>query len=83
MAMAGPDAQTRREAEGRGQAMPGGRFPIRNRDDLLKAIHAVGRAKGGEAGRRAVRRFIIRRAKALGLSNLIPDTWKPDGSATD
>jgi len=58
----------------------GGRFPIRNRSDLLKAIRAVGRAKGGEEGRRKVRRFIIRRARALGLSDLIPDTWASDGS---
>lgn len=80
--MSGPDTQTRQEAEDKGQAMPGGRFPIRNRDDLLKAIKAVGRAKGGEAGRKAVRRFIIKRAKALSLSALIPDTWRPDGSVS-
>ena len=60
--------------------MPGGRFPIRNRSDLQNAIRAVGRARGGEQGRRAVRRFIMRRARALGLTNLIPDTWRPDGS---
>ena len=63
-----------------GRAMPGGRFPIRNRSDLQNAIRAVGRARGGEQGRRAVRRFIMRRARALGLTNLIPDTWRPDGS---
>ena len=57
-----------------------GRFPIRNRSDLLKAIRAVGRAKGGEAGRRKVRRFIIRRARELGLMHLIPETWNSDGS---
>lgn len=79
--MAGPSADERDKAESKGQAMEGGRFPIRNREDLLKAIRAVGRAKGGEAGRRAVRRFIIKRARALGLSELIPDTWKSDGSA--
>lgn len=74
--------QARQDAESHGQAMPGGRFPIRNKDDLLKAIRAVGRASGGEPGRRAVRRFIIKRAKALGLADLIPDTWQPDGSVT-
>ncbi len=78
--MAGPSAQEREKAEGRGQAMPGGRFPIRNRDDLLKAIRAVGRAKGGEQGRTAVRRFIIKRARALGLTSLIPDSWNSDGT---
>lgn len=68
----------------KGHAMPdserGGRYPIRNRADLERAIQAVGRAKGGDAGRAAVRRFIIKRAKALGLTNLIPSSWAADGS---
>lgn len=81
--VSGPDMQTRKEAEGRGQAMQGGRFPIRNRADLEKAIRAVGALRGGDAGRRAVRRFIIRRAQVLGLSDLIPDTWKSDGSTSE
>lgn len=83
--MAGPDTSTRHNLAKQGKAMPdpegsGGRFPIRNREDLLKAIRAVGRAKGGEEGRRKVRRFIIRRARELGLTNLIPDSWQSDGS---
>lgn len=78
--MSGPDTTTRNDAEARGQAMSGGRFPIRNRDDLLKAIKAVGRAKGGEKGRTQVRRFIIKRARALDLADLIPDTWNDDGT---
>lgn len=68
-----------------GKAMPdsegsGGRFPIRNRSDLANAIRAVGRAKGGDAGRAKVRRYIMRRARELGLISMIPDTWKADGS---
>jgi hypothetical protein len=83
--VAGPDTQTRRNLAKQGKAMPdaqgsGGRFPIRNRADLQKAIRAVGRAKGGEEGRRKVRRFIIRRARELGLTSLIPDSWASDGS---
>lgn len=82
--MAGPDTQTRRQLAKQGKAMPGGssggRFPIRNESELGKAIQAVGRASGGEEGRRKVRRFIIKRARALGLSNRIPDNWNPDGS---
>lgn len=83
--MAGPDTDTRKKLAKSGKAMPdsegsGGRFPIRNRSDLAKAIKAVGRAKGGEEGRRKVRRFIIRRAKALNLSNMIPDSWQSNGS---
>lgn len=78
--MADVSADERRRLARQGKAMPGGRFPIRNREDLLNAIRAVGRAKGGEAGRAAVRRYIIRRARALGLTSLIPDTWNADGS---
>lgn len=78
--MADYSAEQRRKAASKGQAMPGGRFPVKNRADLENAIHAVGRAKGGEAGRAAVRRYIIRRAKALGLTSLIPETWASDGS---
>jgi hypothetical protein len=70
----------------KGHAMPApgqdrpGRFPIENRADLENAIRAVGRAKGGEKARRLVRRFVMKRARALGLSSMIPDNWNPDGS---
>ncbi|MBB4931855.1 hypothetical protein F4561_002675 [Lipingzhangella halophila] len=66
-----------------GKAMAGGRYPIRNRGDLQNAISAVGRAKGGEEGRRKVRRHIAKRARALGLSSMIPDTWGSGGSLKD
>jgi hypothetical protein len=78
--MADISAQERETAEKKGQALPGGRFPIRNREDLENAIRAVGRASGGEEGRRRVRRFIMIRAKVLNLSELIPDTWNKDGT---
>ena len=67
-------------AESKGQAMSGGRFPIRNTADLQNAIRAVGRAKGGDAGRAAVRRFVIKRAVALNARAMIPATWASDGS---
>ncbi|MFO7193822.1 MAG: hypothetical protein DIU77_016380 [Thermocrispum agreste] len=79
-------AAQRERAEQRGQAMPGGRFPIRNRADLLNAIRAVGRARPQRPGqtpeqaRAQVRRHIMRRARALGLERLIPDTWRSDGT---
>lgn len=64
-----------------GKAMQGGRFPIRNRSDLDNAISAVGRTRPNTAAARAkVRRFIIRRARALGASDAIPDSWASDGS---
>lgn len=67
--------QQRERLADQGKAMEGGRFPIRNRSDLQNAIRAVGRASGGESGRRKVRRFIVRRARALNATDMIPDTW--------
>lgn len=76
-----PSTMERKQAEKRGAAMQGGRFPIRNGDDLDKAIHAVGRARPNTEEERAkVRRFIVKRAKALGLQSRIPDGWRADGS---
>ncbi|WP_289008941.1 hypothetical protein [uncultured Thermomonospora sp.] len=62
-----------------GQSRPG-RFPIATREDLENAVRAVGRVAGGEAERAKVRRFIMRRARELRLTELIPDTWRADGS---
>ncbi|PZF98251.1 hypothetical protein [Micromonospora deserti] len=78
--MADLSAAQRRQATKQGDALPGGRFPIRNRGDLENAIRAVGRAEGGEAGRAKVRRFIMRRARDLRATNLIPATWAEDGT---
>ena len=84
--MATPTGDKMRTLVSQGKAMPApgqdrpGRFPIRNAADLDNAIRAVGRAKGGDAGRNAVRRFIMRRAKALNLSSRIPENWAADGS---
>lgn len=81
-----PSAEQMRHAVRRGQALPApgqdrpGRFPIRNRDDLAKAIRAVGRAGGGEDDRRMVRRFIMKRARQMGLEAMIPPAWNADGS---
>ncbi len=74
--MADLSAAARDRAEQRGQAMEGGRFPIRNRADLANAIRAVGRVRPAtEEARSEVRRWIIRRARALGAVDAIPDTW--------
>lgn len=53
--------------------------------DLENAIRAVGRVKptgdeSPEEARAMVRRHIARRAKALNLSNLVPENWAADGS---
>ena len=72
----------RRRAAQRNQALPGGRFPIRNCEDARNAVRAVGRVRPNtEEARSAVRRFIIRRVRSLGGCNdAIPDNWNADGT---
>ena len=64
-----------------GHAMPDGSYPIANESDLRNAIQAFGRAKDKEA----VRAHIIRQAKRLGRTDLLPADWpgstKPEKSA--
>ena len=70
----GPSQQARASAQSKGQAFRDGRFPIRNVADLKKAIRAYGRAK--DADKPAIKAFIMRRARALGAANLIPQDWR-------
>lgn len=74
--MADYSSSDRERMEHQGQAMAGGRFPIRNRADLENAIRAVGRVRPNtEDARAKVRRYTIKRARQLGLMDMIPDTW--------
>ena len=70
-------AGERKKMAGKGQAKSDGSFPIKNAQDLKNAIRLAGNAKDPAAARR----HIIRRAQALGLSNLIPDSWTKEKSA--
>lgn len=69
----GPSAAARAKAQTSGQAFRNGRYPIRNVADLRKAIQAFGRAT--PADKPALKAFIKSRARALGATALIPDTW--------
>lgn len=60
-----------------GAAMADESYPIGDRDDLDKAIRAVGR---GGSSHNAIRKHIISRARSLGASSEIPDNWNSDGS---
>lgn len=71
--------QSREQAADKGEALPDGSYPIRNVEDLKNAIQAYGRAK--ESERAKVRRHIMKRARALGKADLIPDEWKNAASA--
>lgn len=55
----------------RGMAMPDGSFPIQTVEDLKNAIQAVGRAKNTAAARA----HIIKRARALKKTDLLPEDW--------
>ena len=57
-----------------GKALPDGSYPIRNEDDLKKAIKAYGRSNPED--RAKVRTHIRKRARALGKEQLIPENWK-------
>jgi hypothetical protein len=70
-------AEDKRTMAKNGTAMPDGSYPIGDKADLEKAIQAVGR---GNADHDAIRRFIMKRAKALGAMGSIPINWKADGS---
>lgn len=74
-------AAQKRAMAAKGQAMVNDdgsiSYPIKSKSDLRKAIRAVGR---GGADHDKIRAHVIARAKALGLSSMIPDTWNADGS---
>jgi hypothetical protein len=62
----GVSAAGRRKAAAKGDTMPGGRFPIRDKADLADAKDDFGRAKD----KPAVKAWINKRAKALGAAPL-------------
>jgi hypothetical protein len=55
------------------KALKDGSFPIENVADLRRAVRAYGRASDDKKAQ--VRRHIIRRARSLGKTELIPDDW--------
>ena len=64
-------AERREKLAKSGKAMPGGGFPIESEQDLKNAIHAIGRAKNPGAARAHIKK----RARALGLTKLLPENW--------
>jgi ATP-dependent protease ClpP protease subunit len=63
--------EERERLAGEGKALPDGSYPIVDREDLENAIQAIGRAKDPEAAKRHIKK----RARALGLEELIPEGW--------
>jgi len=65
-----------------GEALPDGSYPIADKADLQNAIQAYGRAKDKEAAKA----HIMKRAKELGLEEMLPENWtgkEEDESADD
>jgi len=65
-------AEQRRKDAKSGVAMPNGDFPIPDEGHLRSAIGRLAEYKGDKA---AAKRHIIERAKALGLTHLLPKDW--------
>lgn len=65
------DEQRRSDFADRGWALPDGSFPIRDAADLRNAIHAYGRAKD----KPKAKAHIIKRARALKRTSLLPEGW--------
>jgi hypothetical protein len=65
-------SKERNQMAQRGMALPDGSFPIANEQDLRNAIQSYGRASNAAQAKA----HIIRRARALGLTELLPENWK-------
>lgn len=69
--MADLDTAERRKLADKGQALPDGSFPIRDRADLKDAIQSYGRAND----KAVAKRWIKRRARELGSLEDLPEDW--------
>jgi hypothetical protein len=67
-----PNTEERKRGAKEGWAMDDGSFPIRDCSDVSKAVHAMNRPTN--KSNEAIRRHIIKRAKALGCA--LPEAWQ-------
>jgi hypothetical protein len=65
------DTAERRKLAEKGQALPDGSFPIRNKEDLKDAVQSYGRANDKDEAKR----WIKRRAKELNAEDELPEDW--------
>lgn len=70
-------AAEREKLAAKGHAMPHGGYPITDAKSLSDAIQSIGRAKNPAAAKAHIKK----RAKALGLTSQLPDSWKLQESA--
>ena len=63
----------RKDLAKKGEAMPNGKYPIRNSQDLKDAIRLSG---ASDMPKEKVQAWIKKRAKELGLESELPEDWK-------
>lgn len=64
----------RKELSAKKMSLPDGSYPIRNVSELKNAIASFGRAKNPEL----TKKWIIKRAKELDATDLLPEAWGVD-----
>jgi hypothetical protein len=74
------DTAARQKLAKSGEALPDGSYPITDEEDLHNAIHAIGR---GNDSHSEIRDHIKSRAKALGLSHMLPSSWGSGGKQAE
>lgn len=65
--------EERKDLTKKGEAMPNGKYPIRNRQDLKDAIRLSGSSSMPKGD---VKKWIKKRAKELNLEDELPEDWK-------
>lgn len=65
--------EERKDLAKKGEAMPNGKYPIRNRQDLKDAIRLFG---SSSMSKEDVKKWIKKRAKELNLEDELPENWK-------
>lgn len=65
--------EERKDLAKKGEAMPNGKCPIRNRQDLKDAIRLSG---SSSMSKEDVKKWIKKRAKELNLEDELPEDWK-------
>nr|DAG99878.1 MAG TPA: NUDIX hydrolase [Herelleviridae sp.] len=65
--------EERKDLAKKGEAMPNGKYPIRNRQDLKDAIRL---SSSSSMSKEDVKKWIKKRAKELNLEDELPEDWK-------
>lgn len=69
----------RKKMARKGEALPDLSFPIKDVQDVKNAVQAHGRSKKGPK-RKMVKAHIVKRAKAIGATQHVPNEWMADES---